>query len=106
MLLFSIIMFSVALVCLLCGMLIHSGSTDLIHEYHRKNVKDFEGYAHAMGGCLLSLSAIHLTSGLITLIWKSKAALIAAIIFYVIAFIIFLICIIRVQKKYNGSFFS
>ena len=104
--LYSLIMFCVALVCLILGMLICSGHTDLIHEYHRKNVKDFEGYSREMGKCIMGLSAIHMVSGLIVLMWKSKEAIIVSVIFYIIAFIIFFICVYKVQKKYNGSFFS
>lgn len=101
-----LVLFCVALVCLILGMLIRSGNTDLIHEYHRKNVTDFKGYAREMGKCIMGLSAINLISGLIVLIFKTREAVIASIIFYIIAFIIFFICVYRVQKKYNGSFFS
>lgn len=106
MILFVLVMFIISLICLILGTLINLGHTDLIHEYHRKNVKDFAGYGKAIGMSIIGLSVIHLISGCIALLWPTDTGVVFSVIFYIIAFIIFLISIIKIQKKYNGKFIS
>lgn len=107
MLVLSIIFFAAAILLLAFGVVICKGNTKLIHDYHRKNVRESERkeYAKAFAKGLFTLCAALLLSGIIALFDK-KWALPALLIVLATGFAVSNIVLIRAQKKYNGGIFS
>ena len=105
MLLYSIIMFLVAVPMTWISIAICRGKTDLIHDYHRTKVTDSVAYGKAFGKAMLMVSAALLLSGIIGLLGNSEKVAMAAVAVLFIGLIVGLACIIAVQKKYNGGIF-
>lgn len=101
MVIYTLIMLATAALLLGVGTVIYRGKTDLIHDYHQKKVKDKAGYARAFGKAMYVFSLGPLLSGIISLFTDSAAAL--AVLF--LGFGAGLVCIIRVQRKYNQGVF-
>lgn len=102
---YSIIMFVVAIVFLVFGLLIHNGRTELIHAYHQTKVKDKAAYGKAFGKALFVLAFTLVISGVIALFGESMPIIIASIGVLVIGIVISLILIVKVQAKYNNGVF-
>ena len=99
----SILYFAIAAIFIVVGILIFRGNTDLIHDYHQKNVKDFDGYGKGMGKGIISIGVFFLTGAVITLAVKGESGTIAGIVVALSGFVLSLIYILKVQKKYNGA---
>ena len=100
---YSVIMFACAVLFGIFAVLIYRGKTDLIHDYHQKNVTDLAGYCKAFGKSMGVMSAAMLLSGIVAvfgekLLWSATAVLVAGLT-------VGIFCLCRVQKKYNGSLF-
>ena len=105
---YSIIMFVTAVPLLALGIAVYKGNTELIHDYHQKNVKESERleYGRAMAKGLFVICATLLISGVIALFSNkedSAAAVPVAVMFagLIVSFVVF----VKVQKKYNGGLF-
>lgn len=101
----SILYFAIAAIFIVVGILIFRGNTDLIHDYHQKNVKDFDGYGKGMGKGIISIGVFFLIGAVITLAVRGESGTIAGIIVSLSGFVLSLIYILKVQKKYNGGLF-
>ena len=104
---YSIIMFLVAVLFLGLGIALYQGNTDLIHDYHQKNVKESERaeYGRAMAKGLFVICATLLISGIIALLGKEKPiAAISQIVLFA-GLIASFVVLVKVQKKYNGGLF-
>lgn len=101
----SILYFAIAAIFIVVGILIFRGNTDLIHDYHQKNVKDFDGYGKGMGKGIISIGVFFLIGAVITLVVRGESGTIAGIIVSLSGFVMSLIYILKVQKKYNGGLF-
>ena len=102
MLLYSIIMFLVAVLFTVLGIAIYKGKTDLIHDYHQTKVTDKSAYGKAFGKAMLLIATVMLLSGIIGLFEK---LLILAVAILIIGFVLGIGCIVAVQKKYNKGVF-
>ena len=102
MLLYSIIMFSVAVLFTVLGIAIYKGKTDLIHDYHQTKVTDKSAYGKAFGKAMLVIATVMLLSGIIGLF---KNLLILAVAILIIGLVVGIGCIVAVQKKYNKGVF-
>ena len=102
MLLYSIIMFLVAVLFTVLGIAIYKGKTDLIHDYHQTKVTDKSAYGKAFGKAMLLIATVMLLSGIIGLI-NNLHMLAVAILF--IGLVVGIGCIVAVQKKYNKGVF-
>ena len=102
MLLYSIIMFLVAILFMVFGTAIYKGKTDLIHDYHQTKVSDKSAYGKAFGKAMLVIATIMLLSGIIGL-FESLVKLAVAIL--IIGLVIGIGCIVAVQRKYNKGVF-
>ena len=102
MLLYSIIMFLVAVLFTVLGIAIYNGKTDLIHDYHQTKVTDKSAYGKAFGKAMLVIATAMLLSGIIGLFEK---LLILAVAILIIGLVIGIGCIVAVQKKYNKGVF-
>ena len=102
MLLYSIIMFVVAVLFAVLGIAIYKGKTDLIHDYHQTKVTDKSAYGKAFGKAMLFIATVMLLSGIIGLF---ENLLMLAVAILIIGLVIGLGCIVAVQKKYNKGVF-
>ena len=105
MVLFSIIMFLVALPFFGISIAIYRGKTNLIHDYHQTKVTDPAAYGKAFGKAMLFMSIALLLSGIIGLLGDSKIIALLAIGVLLIGLLIGIGCIVAVQKKYNNGIF-
>jgi hypothetical protein len=105
MVLFSIIMFLVALPFFGISIAIYRGKTNLIHDYHQTKVTDPAAYGKAFGKAMLVMSITLLLSGIIGLLGDSKMIAMLAIGVLLIGLLIGIGCIVAVQKKYNNGIF-
>ena len=101
MLLYAMIGFAVAIACLILGIQIYNGKTELIHDYHQKKVNDKAAYGKAFGKAMFLMAATMALSGVIALFSESMMA----IAVLVIGLVISIAAIIAVQKKYNNGVF-
>ena len=102
MLLYSIIMFPVAVLFTVLGIAIYKGKTDLIHDYHQTKVTDKSAYGKAFGKAMLVIATVMLLSGIIGLF---KNLLMLAVAILIIGLVVGIGCIVAVQKKYNKGVF-
>ena len=98
---FSIIMFAIALLFIVLGILIYRGRTELIHDYHQTRVKDKKAYGKAMGKALIGMTIPMIVSGVIGLFTTSALVTVILIAGLIISFIPMVV----VQKKHNGGMF-
>ena len=100
--LYSIIMFLVAVLFTVLGIAIYKGKTDLIHDYHQTKVTNKSAYGKAFGKSMLVIATVMLLSGIIGL-FKNLHMLAVAIL--IIGLVVGIGCIVAVQKKYNKGVF-
>ena len=105
MFLYSCIVLPVALIFMILSIAIYKGKTNLIHDYHQKNVTDKEAYGKAFGKALAVIAVSIFISGIIGLFGDSDFIALTSIAVMFIGFIIGFGCIIAVQKKYNNGLF-
>ena len=96
--LYSIIMFLVAVLFTVLGIAIYKGKTDLIHDYHQTKVTNKSAYGKAFGKAMLVIATVMLLSGIIGLF---KNLLMLAVAILVIGLVVGIGCIVAVQIKYN-----
>ncbi|MEG0751701.1 MAG: DUF3784 domain-containing protein [Oscillospiraceae bacterium] len=101
MIIYSIIMFAMALLMIVVGILVYRGKTELIHDYHQTKVTDKKAYGKAMGKALAGISVPLVTTGIVAFFTASVLPTLVLIV----GIIISLISLILVQKKYNGRLF-
>ena len=102
MLLYSIIMFLIAVLFIILGIAIYKGKTDLIHDYHQTKVTNKSAYGKAFGKAMLVIATVMLLSGIIGLF---KNLLMLAVAILIIGLVVGIGCIVAVQKKYNKGVF-
>ena len=102
MLVYSIIMFVVAVIFAGMGIAIYRGKTDLIHDYHQTKVTDKSAYGKAFGKAMFVIATVMLLSGIIGLFEK---LLMLAVAILIIGLVVGIGCIVAVQKKYNKGVF-
>ena len=105
MLLFSIIMFVVGAVFCALSIAIYLGKTELIHDYHRTRVTDKAAYGRAFGKAMLTFTASFFISGIVGLFGDSGGFAAGAVAVLLIGMAVGTVCILIVQKKYNGGLF-
>ena len=104
MLVYSIILFVVAVVFLVLGIAVYRGNTNLIHDYHQTNVKETERreYGRAFSKAMFAVFATLLISGIVALFGK---ILLVSFIVLGAGLIVSGVIFGTVQKKYNGGLF-
>ena len=101
MVLYSVILFLVAIPFYAVSIAIYRGKTHLICDYHQKNVTDPAAYGKAFGKAMLVIAAALLISGLTGLLCDPVVAVAALVVGLAIG----IACIVAVQKKYNQGVF-
>ena len=68
---YAVLMWAIAALFLLLGLLIYHGKTGLIHEYHRERVRseDMAAYGRAFSTGLFALAGTLVLSGIVSLLW-------------------------------------
>ena len=99
---YSIIMFSTAVIFMGMSIAIYRGKTDLIHDYHQTKVTDKSAYGKAFGKAMFVIAAALLLSGIIGL-FDSFAMIAVAVLITGLA--VGIGCIVAVQRKYNKGIF-
>ena len=102
---YSIIMFLGAAGFAALGTAVYRGRTDLIHEYHQTRVQDKAAYGRAFGKALLCFALAMLLSGIVGLFAKTGSMGAAAVAILIIGLCIGVVCMIKVQNKYNKGIF-
>ena len=105
MLLYSIILFLVAIPMGAVSMGIYRGKTDLIHDYRQTKVTDKVAYGKAFGKAMLVITAAVLLSGVVGLFGSSDTVAMIAVSVLFGGLFIGICAIIAVQKKYNQGIF-
>ena len=105
MVLYSIIMFLVAVPMIKISIAIYQGKTDLIHDYHQTKVTDKAAYGKAFGKAMFLVSLSLLLSGIIGLFSDSEAIAMVAVAVLLIGLFMGIAWIIAVQKRYNKGVF-
>jgi uncharacterized protein YsxB (DUF464 family) len=105
MLLYSGIMFGTGAVLLVLAAKIAGGQVELIHDYHQKRVTDRAGYGKAFGKAMGVITGALVLSGWIALLGESAGIVCSAVAVLLVGTLVGVICIARVQKKYNGGIF-
>ena len=98
-------MFLVSALFIILSAAIYKGKTDLIHDYHQRNVTDRAAYGKAFGKALLAVAAAPLLSGLLALCGDSRMFALLAVAVLVLGIGIGFACLVAVQKKYNNGIF-
>ena len=105
MVLYSLILFFVAVPMIIISILIYNGNTNLIHDYHQTKVTDKEAYGKAFGKAMFVVSASLLLSGIIGLFGNTEIMATIALAVLFVGLFIGIAWIIAVQKKYNNGIF-
>lgn len=105
MLVYSIIMFFMAVLFMGMSIAIYKGKTDLIHDYHQTKVTDKTAYGRAFGKSLFVIAVALFVSGIIGLLGDADIFVIIAVSILIIGIVIGIGCIVAVQKKYNKGIF-
>ena len=105
MLLYSIIMFAVAVLFAVLSLLIYRGKTSLIHDYHQTRVEDKVGYGKALGKALSPFAISPLASGVIALFARAELLMTVALLVLILGMVVGIALIVRVQVKYNKGVF-
>ena len=100
MILYAIILLLTAILFGVLAVQIYKGKTELIHDYHQKNVTDREGYGKAFGKVMGFLAAVMALSGILAFAMQLAVIVLFAGLF------VGIVLLIAVQKKYNGGVFS
>ncbi len=97
----EILLFALALLFFVMGLLIYRGRTDLIHAYHRRHIKESDkvayGRSFAKGMFLIALTC--LTAAIAA--YFERDNLLIVLIGLSLSFAV----LYGVQKKYNGGLF-
>jgi len=102
---YVMLMFLMAVVFAVVGILIYRGKTNLIHDYHQTKVTDKDAYAKAFGKVFLIFPSAFALSGIIGLFGGSESSIWLAVGVLLIGLIVGTVGIVKVQKKHNGGVF-
>lgn len=105
MIVYSIIMFVVAIAFVVFAILISKGNTNLINCYHEDRVKDKHAYCKKFSQSLWLLAATLVASGVVGLLGETDTVALSAISVLIVGMICGLSRLFYVQKKYGGGVF-
>ena len=97
---YAVLMWAIAALFLLFGLLIYHGKTGLIHEYHRERVRseDMAAYGRAFSTGLFALAG-----GIVPLLWTLPGAVTASLVVLFVGLAASFAILWRVQRRYNGG---
>lgn len=106
MLIYTLIMVGISIPFVWLGIRINRGDLFLIHDYHRKHVKEEEkaAYAREFSRGMFGMAASMTASGVAALLGESGGFMAASLVVLFLGFAVCVAVFLRVQKKYNGGF--
>ena len=107
MIVYAVILFAVAVLCLFLGLAIYKGNTKLIHDYHQTNVGESQRreYGRAFAKGVFAICATLLISGGIALFGEEGSLMAASLVILFVGLTVSIMLLARAQKKYNGGLF-
>ena len=107
MIVYSVILFAVAVLFFILGIAIYQGNTKLIHDYHQTRVKESERreYGREFAKGMFTICVTLVISGMTALFANNGAIAAASVIVLFAGLIAAIVILAKVQKKYNGGFF-
>lgn len=105
MIVYSLIMFAVAIALAVFAILISRGNVNVINCYREDRVSDKPLYCKKMSRALWTMAAVILTSGIIGLLSDTETIALCAVGVLVVGTIGAVCNLFRVQKKYGGGVF-
>ena len=107
MIVYAVILFTVAIIFHILGVFIYRGRINLIHDHHQTHIKasDKKEYGRSFAKAIFCISLTLIISGSIALFGKSKSILFSSIAVLFAGLISSFIWIVKIQKKYNGGIF-
>lgn len=105
MIVYSIIMFTVAIAFVVFAILISKGKTNLINCYHEDRVKDKPTYCKKFSQSLWILAAVLIAGGVVGLFGETDAIAVSAVGILIVGVVCGLCRLFYVQKKYGGGVF-
>ena len=96
------------IILLIFSILLCFGFVNLLHDYHRNNVKEVDKKKFGLSvGLSLAITAISMTSiGIISLIIRKEFIIIWTLVAFAISFAISTVLLVIFIRKYNGSLFG
>ena len=101
----GLVLLGVGLLFLIVAILVYRGKTELIHSYHQTRVKDKKAYGRAMGKALFVMAATMLLAAILTFFIGESAYAWICPVTVTTGFVIGLVMICIIQKKYNQGIF-
>lgn len=105
MIVYSIIMFTVAIAFAVFAMLISKGNTNLINCYHEDRTPDKFMYCKKISQALWNMAATLIASGVVSLLGETDGIVLFALGVLIVGIIGGLSRLFYVQKKYGGGVF-
>lgn len=107
MLLYTGLMWAMALLFFIIGIAIHRGKTNLIHDYHQTKVKESEkrAYGRAFSKGIFGIALSLFLSGLVALLGESTPVVLGAVGVLFLGIVVFFGILLAVQRKYNQGLF-
>ena len=105
MLVYSVIMFSTAVLLFVFGVLIDQGHTNLINCYREERVKDKPRYCRKISRTLFIFAAVLTVSGIMGLFGKTDTVALCSVGILMVGMIGGISRLFYVQKKYGGGVF-
>lgn len=107
MIIYSVLMFAIAILFFCFAVAIYKGNTGLIHAYHQTHVKeaDKKKYGESFSKGLLILAVSLIFSGVIALLGTTALIVMTSIGVLLFGMIIAFTVLAKVQKEFNGGLF-
>ena len=104
---YSVILFVAAALFFVIGVLIFRGNTNLIHEYHRRNLAESikRAYGRSFAKALFLIALTFVISGVVALFSATKAFAVVSVAILLLGLFLSIVMIVRTQNKYNGGIF-
>lgn len=105
---YAVLLFAVAAVFLVLGILIYRGNTSLIHDYHQANIRKSEkkNYSKAFAKVMFGITLTLIASGVIALVGESKSVVFASMVVLFTGIIASFVLLIKLQKSTMAAFFD
>ena len=97
----GIVLLILAVVCLVLGIMVHTGRFDVLRTYHSNQDHSKESYRKAIGKCMVYAAAVLLGVGVAAFFVSST------VLFLLLmgAVVLIMIPLLVVQKRFNGRIF-
>ena len=108
MIVYGIIILITGIIVLILSISLFLGHINLLHEYHRTNVKeeDRKKMGLSIGLSMLVGTLGMISSGIVSIVTNDESIIVLPILLLIIPLIIAIVLSLLFVKKYNGSIFG